>query len=68
MWHKTKSYKLQFYSYSFRSTSATAHLSFLVKPQDIVANAAGPAALHLVFVSEELLAGKASAVVQLSVG
>ncbi len=46
----------------------TPHLSLLVKPQDIVAHTAGPATLHLVLVSEELLAGKAPAIVQLSVG
>jgi len=43
------------------------HLSLLVKAQDIVAHTAGPATLHLVFVSEELLPGKTPPVVQLSV-
>lgn len=42
------------------------HLSLLVKPQDIVAYTAGPATLHLMLVSEELLASKAPAIVQLS--
>lgn len=47
---------------------ADAHLSLLVKTQDIIADAARPAALHFMFVSKELLASKASAVVQLTMG
>ncbi|TNN83507.1 hypothetical protein EYF80_006488 [Liparis tanakae] len=43
------------------------HLSLLVKAQDVVAHTAGPATLHLVFVSEELLPGEAPPVVKLSV-
>lgn len=45
-----------------------AHLSVLVKAENVVANAARAAALHLVFVAEELLAGETTAIVQLSVG
>ncbi|KAG7243649.1 hypothetical protein INR49_011206 [Caranx melampygus] len=41
-----------------------SHLSLLVKAQDIIAHTAGPATLHLVLVPEELLAGKAPAIVQ----
>jgi len=47
---------------------AEAHLSLLVKTQDIIAHTAGPATLHFMFVSKELLASKASAIVQLTVG
>lgn len=43
------------------------HLSLLVKSQNVVAHAAGPATLHLMLVSEEFLTGKAPAIVQLSV-
>ena len=48
--------------------SVEAHLSLLIKTQDIVAHAARPAALHFVLVPKELLASEASAVVQLAVG
>lgn len=44
-----------------------SHLSLLVEAQDIVAHTAGPATLHLVLVPEELLAGKAPAIVQFPV-
>ncbi len=47
---------------------AESHLSLLVKTQDIIAHTAGPATLHFMFVSKELLASEASAVVQLTVG
>ena len=38
-----------------------------VKTEDVVADAARPSRLHLVFVSEKLLTGVAAAVVKLSV-
>lgn len=44
------------------------HVAFTVEAQDVVAHAAGAARFNLVFVAEELLAGKASAIVQLPVG
>lgn len=49
-------------------TPAEAHLSLLVKTQDIIAHTAGPAALYFMFVSKELLASEASTIVQLTVG
>ena len=45
---------------------STPHLPLLVKPQDVVAHTAGPATLHLMLVSEKFLAGKAPAIVQLT--
>lgn len=47
--------------------ATVAHLSLLVKTQDVISNAAGPAALHFMFVSEELLASEASTIVQFTV-
>lgn len=41
------------------------HIAFTVKAQNVVAHAAGATRFNLVFVAEELLAGKASAIVQL---
>lgn len=46
---------------------SVSNLSLLVEAQNIVSNAAGSPTLHLVLVPEELLAGEAPAVVQLSV-
>lgn len=43
-------------------------MSLLVEAQDVIPHTAGPAALHLMFVSEELLPGEPPAVVQLPVG
>lgn len=45
-----------------------AYLTILVKAQDVITHTAGPATLHFMFVSEELLASKASAIIQLTVG
>lgn len=50
------------------SQLAAAHLSFLIKAQDIVAHTAGPPTLHLMFVPEELLASETSAIIQLTMG
>lgn len=47
---------------------AAAHLSILVKAQDVITHTAGPATFHFMFVSEELLASKASAIIQLTMG
>lgn len=49
------------------NTVRESHLSLLIKAQDVVAHATGPAALDFMFVSEELLASEASPVVQLAV-
>lgn len=49
------------------ATSPESHLSLLIEAQDVVAHAAGPAALYFVFVSEKLLASEAPSVVQLAV-
>lgn len=43
------------------------HLPFLVETQDVVADATGPAALHLVFVAEQFLAGESTTVVEFTV-
>lgn len=43
------------------------HKTFLVEPQDVVANTGCPPTLHLVLVAEQLLSRRPSTVVQLSV-
>lgn len=43
------------------------HVAFTVKAQNVVAHAAGATRFNLMFVAEEFLAGKASAIVQLPV-
>lgn len=45
-----------------------AYLAILIKAQDVITHTAGPATLHFVFVSEEFLASKASAIIQLAMG
>lgn len=44
------------------------HLPVLIETQDVIADAAGASALHLVFVAEELLAGEPAPVVEFPVG
>lgn len=44
------------------------NVALAVKAQDVIAHAAGTARLNLVLVTEELLPGKTTAIVQLSVG
>ncbi len=56
------------FSYINSRSINKAHLPLLVKTEDVIANTAGPAALHFMFVSKELLASEASAIVELTVG
>lgn len=44
------------------------HLPVLIEAKDVIADAAGASALHLVFVTEELLACKPAAVVEFPMG
>lgn len=60
--------KYIYLQFSFKFWALAAHLSLLVKTQDIIAHTAGPAALHFMFVSKELLASEASTIVQLTMG
>lgn len=43
------------------------HLPILIETQDVIADAAGASALHLVFVTEELLTSEPAAVVEFPV-
>lgn len=44
------------------------HVALTVKAQDVIAHAAGTARLNLMLVTEELLPGKTTSIVQLSMG
>ncbi len=44
------------------------HLPLLVETQNVIADATRPAALHLMFVAEQLLASESTTVVEFAVG